>query len=133
MLKRLQTLSSDEIPIIVEGKRDVNALKKLGIRGKFITIAQGKSLLSLAEKISEKASKAVILTDFDKRGEKTAKKLAACLQGEGVAPNLELRKNFKKLVKKGLKDVESLAVHFENVLKQAKTKKLSLSFYDNLL
>jgi 5S rRNA maturation endonuclease (ribonuclease M5) len=48
--------------IIVEGKRDVFSLKKLGIEGNF-ELATRHSLFNFSEKIAQFGSEVVILTD----------------------------------------------------------------------
>ena len=61
-------------PIVVEGKRDTIALRRLGIEGDIIEINDGKSVLSTVERISQKfgrSSQFIILMDWDKTGNKT--------------------------------------------------------------
>ena len=47
-------LRSLNYPIIVEGKRDKIALRKLGIEGDIIQLNDGKSVLSTIERISQR-------------------------------------------------------------------------------
>ena len=70
-------------PIIVEGKRDVMALRNLGYKGELIELNDGKSILFTVEILAKKLGRQgifVILMDWDRTGEKfTATDLAASL------------------------------------------------------
>jgi 5S rRNA maturation endonuclease (ribonuclease M5) len=57
-------------PIVVEGKKDVQALHELGIEGKVVTIKTGgKSFLEATVEIENLGVGAVVLLlDFDRRG-----------------------------------------------------------------
>jgi len=56
------------IPIIVEGEKDAEALRQLGIVGKIIVINHGVSLIVFSDNIARKYSEVIILTDWDRRG-----------------------------------------------------------------
>lgn len=56
------------IPILVEGDRDVLALRKLGFRGEIIIINTGKSLSDFCDGLAKKYKNIIILTDWDRRG-----------------------------------------------------------------
>jgi 5S rRNA maturation endonuclease (ribonuclease M5) len=57
-----------EIPIIVEGEKDVEALHKLNINGTIIITNTGTSLTDFCDKIANKYTNIIILTDWDRRG-----------------------------------------------------------------
>ena len=56
------------IPIIVEGEKDAEALRRLGIVGKIIVINRGVSLIVFSDNIARKYSEVIILTDWDRKG-----------------------------------------------------------------
>ncbi|MFH1101375.1 MAG: toprim domain-containing protein [Methanobacteriota archaeon] len=56
------------VPIIVEGKKDVNALRKLGITGKIIPLNTGASLSSFCDQIAQHYHQVILLTDWDRKG-----------------------------------------------------------------
>jgi 5S rRNA maturation endonuclease (ribonuclease M5) len=93
--------------IIVEGKRDVFSLKKLGIEGNF-ELATRHSLFNFSEKIAQFGSEVVILTDWDRRGDLLATKLSGYFESFGLNPELEIRNKLRAIVQKDIKDVESL-------------------------
>ena len=96
--------------IIVEGKRDIVALRKLGIRGHVEAAAQ-KTQLEFSERIANDGTDVIILTDWDRRGDILSMKLTTYLRNLGTEPNLLIRERLKSLVKKEIKDVESLYNH----------------------
>ncbi|MCI0412710.1 hypothetical protein L0222_07900 [bacterium] len=68
--KFLEELSqiNESVPIIVEGFRDVQALRTLGIQGEIVKLHSGRSIQQFCEEFSEHHGEAVILTDWDNRG-----------------------------------------------------------------
>ncbi|MBN2488626.1 MAG: toprim domain-containing protein [Methanosarcinaceae archaeon] len=102
--------SKDGTIIIVEGKRDIIALRKLGIRGRVEAAAQ-KTQLELSERIANDGNDVIILTDWDRRGDILSLKLTTYLRDLGTEPDLRIRERLRSLVKKEIKDVESLYTH----------------------
>jgi len=56
------------IPIIVEGEKDIEALKKLGIKGAIISLNKGVSLTNFCDKLTHDYKEIIILTDWDRKG-----------------------------------------------------------------
>jgi 5S rRNA maturation endonuclease (ribonuclease M5) len=94
-----------EIPIIVEGEKDINALKQLNIVGEIITSNTGSSLSNLCDKIASKYKKIIILTDWDKRGGYICHTIKNNLQGR-VNCNISYRRLFAK--NSTIRTIESL-------------------------
>ncbi|AKB56052.1 MULTISPECIES: toprim domain-containing protein [Methanosarcina] len=107
LLSELSEYSGRGAIIIVEGKRDVLSLKRLGIEGNF-ELATHQSLFNFSEKISRLGSEVVILTDWDRRGDILAIKLSEYFQSFGLKPELEIRNKLRLISQKEIKDVESL-------------------------
>jgi 5S rRNA maturation endonuclease (ribonuclease M5) len=105
----LQSLyeANKRVPVIVEGRRDADALRKIGLVGDIITLHSGKGLYEFCEDIAEKSSHAVLLMDWDDKGEKLFRSLAEGLKGswEEFAP---LREIIRILCQKDIKDVEGI-------------------------
>jgi hypothetical protein len=53
------------IPVIVEGKKDAAALRKLGLAGEIITLHNGKSLYDFSTDITERFHRVIILLDWE--------------------------------------------------------------------
>ncbi|MDD1741929.1 MAG: toprim domain-containing protein [Methanotrichaceae archaeon] len=100
--------------IIVEGRRDEKALRALGIKGPII-IASWRPALELAEELARNYQNIIILTDWDDKGEEIALNIEQHLRCTSANTNLEIRTRLKKLVKKEIKDVESLNLYMERI------------------
>jgi len=114
LIQELRQQSDDGAAIIVEGKRDRRALRELGINGP-VRLGTQKALLELCEEVAEEYDKVIVLTDWDGKGDKLARLMAEFLNNAGVAVNIDLRKRIKALVKKRIKDIESLDTHVFNL------------------
>jgi 5S rRNA maturation endonuclease (ribonuclease M5) len=114
VLQQLDDLNHD-VPIIVEGARDTDALRKLGIEKRVKPLNTGKSVFSFCEDVSRNSTEAIILTDWDRRGGRLARMLKEGLQANGVRPNLELRAQIVILSKKEIKDIESLPTFIDRL------------------
>jgi 5S rRNA maturation endonuclease (ribonuclease M5) len=55
-------------PVIVEGEKDVDALRRLGLAGKIVTLNSGVTLIDFCDRIAEKYEEVIILTDWDRKG-----------------------------------------------------------------
>ncbi|VVB64949.1 Ribonuclease M5 [uncultured archaeon] len=94
--------------IIVEGRRDQESLRALGIPGPVIT-ASHKPALALAEDLARAHREIIVLTDWDEKGEEMALQIEKHLRCSGSRGDVEIRSRLKRLVKKDIKDVESLS------------------------
>jgi 5S rRNA maturation endonuclease (ribonuclease M5) len=61
-------LINESVPIIVEGFRDVQALRALGLRGEIVKVHAGCSVAQFCDEYSRNYAEAIILTDWDPRG-----------------------------------------------------------------
>ncbi|MEM3703990.1 MAG: toprim domain-containing protein [Candidatus Bathyarchaeia archaeon] len=109
-------------PIIVEGRKDVEALRKLGVEGKiFSAKTGGKSFLDIISEIEEEnASEVILMLDFDRRGRELTENLKSHFEKTGVAVNLSFWLKLYSLVGREVKDVEGLAKYMETL--QSKIK-----------
>jgi 5S rRNA maturation endonuclease (ribonuclease M5) len=107
IILELQTLSDSGAIIVVEGRRDLHSLRSLGINGD-IRLACQKPLLEFTEQLSKSGKEIVLLTDWDKKGGITARKIINHLLTYGIMPNTDLRSRIGSLVKKRIKDIDSL-------------------------
>ncbi len=117
LLSWLGQEAADGTPIVVEGKKDVEALRELGIRGKMLT-AKGrqKSLLDLVSEIEEHQPREVILLlDFDRGGKGIAKRVRQMLEKEGATPNTAFWSELLSLVGRDIKDIEGLPAYLKTL------------------
>lgn len=107
LLLELQSLAESGAIIVVEGRKDYESLRLLGINGE-IRFASQTPLLEFTEMLSKSGRKIVLLTDWDKKGGMVARSIIRHLLTYGIMPNIEMRSKIRSLVKKRIKDVESL-------------------------
>ena len=103
-LRKLQNTCSNAV-VLVEGKRDVAALKPL-LNANFFTLNEGvkRSLYETAEHIASKYGSAILLLDADKKGKELRKKMSSYLRSHGVRVRTE--EKLLKLAK--VRNVEDL-------------------------
>ena len=97
-----------DLPVIVEGKKDVAALRAYDFRSIFPL--EGHALYQVVEQF-EKGSTVQILTDLDAEGKKLFAKLRADLSQRGVHIDNELR---EALFRTDLRQIEGLVSYLKN-------------------
>lgn len=95
------------IPVIVEGKNDVSALRRLGLVGEIITLNKGNSLYDFCADIAERFHRVIILLDWDKKGESLNKTLSMYLKGHWEEFS-SFRELLRLLCQKEIKDIEGI-------------------------
>jgi 5S rRNA maturation endonuclease (ribonuclease M5) len=116
LLGELQDFVNQDSILVVEGKRDVIALKSLGFNGNF-RLATHHSLVNFSEDLAKTGKQIVILTDWDRRGNILADKLVQNLHALGINPDMRIRELIVFLVQKEIKDIESLPGYVEKLRK----------------
>lgn len=106
VIEELRIKSDNGSAILVEGKKDRIALRNLGIRGDIIEISSIPNS-TLADMIGER--EAIILTDWDERGEKILKQIAGIISFK----DLKIRKRIISITGKYIHSVEELPTFIE--------------------
>ena len=83
------------ITIIVEGKKDIEALRKLDISGSIISVNAGIPLIDFCDKIAQDHTDIIILTDWDRKGGYLCRTIKRNLEGR-VNCNTKYRELFAK-------------------------------------
>ncbi len=116
IIEELKICVEQGMPILIEGKKDEEALRELGINGNFIKVSgSGLKLFEIAEMAAQSSSKVIILTDFDKKGNELAKRLSSDIQSLGSHPDLTIRRKIMGITRKYIKDIESLPRHMHRL------------------
>lgn len=104
-------------PMIVEGKKDVEALRKLEVTGDIIPAkASGRTFLDVLSEIEKRGKNEVILMmDFDKRGREWTKRLVQNFEIMKIKPNVVFWKELSSLVERDVKDIESLSTYLQSL------------------
>lgn len=108
LLLRLGEAAESSI-LLVEGFKDVDALRSVGIDGEFYCVQSGGGPLRAAEHVWRAGRPAVILTDWDRRGGSLADDLRRDLESLCVPYDDGIRRELAVLCRQYSKDVESLA------------------------
>ena len=107
ILDRIQSMSSDHV-ILVEGKNDRRSLLDLNLSLDTVEVQRDGGPLRAAEMVYESGKKAIILTDWDDRGDRLAKDLSEQLSALCISYDMNIRKDLRDICIKDIKDVESL-------------------------
>ena len=117
ILDILQEMSATHIALI-EGNKDRRALDNLGLCNlRTIEVQREGGPLRAAEKLSEMRMPAIILTDWDDRGNRIEQELRIQLDALCVKYDTEIRLRLRDLCIKDIKDVESLDSFYERLKK----------------
>lgn len=117
ILEFLAEESTKGIPIIVEGKKDIETLRTLAVKGKIIAAKSGgKSLLDVISEVEENNFREVILLfDFDRRGKELTKRIKQQLERARIKLNITFWLELLTLVGRDIKDVEGLTAYMETL------------------
>jgi len=102
----LTELSQSGVAIAVEGRKDVAALRRLGLTGPILKLGR-HSLVTLADELSC-YDRLLMLFDFDDRGEELARQLTEQLQGRGTAILQQTRRSLRRAFSWRVRVVEGL-------------------------
>ena len=85
--------------VVVEGSRDVEALRLIGFEGRIEVCSRvNVSDYDLTEELKGEATSVVLLTDFDEEGRRLNRHLTSLLELRGVKVELGLRRQFGRLM-----------------------------------
>jgi len=104
---------NQRIPVLVEGVRDVRALRAIGLTGEILTVNTGGPLLELCERLGRRHRAVLLLTDWDRRGGQLAQRLREGFAAIGVDARETPRAKLAFLSQKEVKDVESLDAYVQ--------------------
>lgn len=101
-------IANNAVPILVEGQRDVAALRALGCEGDLLVLHVGRDLSSLAEGLARETREIILFTDWDRKGAIWHDELSRRLAAVGVRVDGSYRERVRARVSEQLRDVESL-------------------------
>lgn len=105
----VKSLNSRHGIVVVEGKRDEDALKKLGYTGKICQFHSFKGLIKFADSMP-KYKNLVLLLDSDRKGRYLTKRIISQLQHR-MTIDLSYRKELTTITKGRVKNVEDLTMY----------------------
>jgi 5S rRNA maturation endonuclease (ribonuclease M5) len=104
-------------PIIVEGKKDAQALRELGVNGKILTVKTGgKSFIEATAEIEKLGVREVVLLlDFDRRGKEGTERLQQNLERAKIKANTRFWRELQALVGREIQCIESLTSYLKTL------------------
>jgi 5S rRNA maturation endonuclease (ribonuclease M5) len=101
--------------IVVEGNRDRDSLREIGITGSILCLQSSrKNTLGFVEGLHD-VDKVIILTDFDREGVRLAKRLARVLSAERIRNNLVLWQELRRLTRGDIRSIEELPKYYQRL------------------
>lgn len=110
--------ANDATPILVEGRRDVEALRKMGCRGEIIALHTGETLFAVVERVAASTKAVILLTDWDRKGTELLERFHSLLTTHGVRCDRSYRDRIPGMVRLSFKDVESLPGYVDRGLEK---------------
>ena len=108
ILERICLESTSGSLIIVEGQKDLNSLRAMGITGHVRCLQNSRKNVTMFVETLEETKHVLVLTDFDREGVSLAKKLSRSLTAHGVNANLVLWKSLRELTRSEVRSIEEL-------------------------
>ncbi len=96
------------MPVIVEGKRDEIALRKIGLKGEILRFNLGMSMTGFCEFIIQNYKKVILLFDWDRKGNNLLSSMEKILISNGVMCDTEKRNEIQSIVGNSIRSVEEI-------------------------
>src|ERR1051326_212810 len=96
--------------IVVEGKRDAEALCSVGFKGVPAVFHHFKGVSHFLDNHNSPKRKIILLLDMDRTGKHLTSRLAAQLQSRRGSVNLSYKRTLSKITKGKVRHVEDLAI-----------------------
>jgi dTMP kinase len=117
VLEELIDRDADTV-ILVEGMRDRGALTILGVRGEMVQVQSSDGIFPVTERLAREGRKAIILTDWDRKGGQLCRLLKNALKANNVPFDEKLRKRLVIIAKQDIKDVQSLPSLYSRLVQE---------------
>jgi 5S rRNA maturation endonuclease (ribonuclease M5) len=127
IIEKLVEESKKGTLIVVEGKKDANNLKQMGIEGRIVTAKTGgKNFLDVVSEIETSGIHDVVLfLDFDRRGREGMKRLTEELERLHIKTNVWFWRELGGLINQDVQCIESIPHYIETL--QNKITPLNIS------
>ena len=107
IIERIQKENQMGVTVIVEGRKDLYALKCIGLSGKIVPFkSSGRSLNDFVNTIH--AQRVILLTDFDSEGRELAMRIGEELRHRRIHVNDVVRKQLAAIVKPEATKIEEI-------------------------
>ncbi len=115
LIDRISFESQEGGVIVVEGIRDRDSLRKIGITGRILCLQNSrKNAIGFVEELHD-VNEVIILTDFDREGVFLAKRLARILNAGSIRNNLVLWRDLRRLARSDIRSIEELPKYYQRL------------------
>lgn len=114
LVENLKLESDEGAVILVEGERDLQSLRELGIKGKIIKYRSVRDLLKWSSE--NPMAKLIVLTDFDKEGIKIAERVCLALSGRVGSIDTSYMKKLSIVKRFGIHELKDIKMIVEDRL-----------------
>jgi 5S rRNA maturation endonuclease (ribonuclease M5) len=114
LVDQINDESSGGSLILVEGKRDLEALSYLGCQGNIKIYHNFKSPIDIADNFRRNYKKLILLLDLDRTGEIMTKRICSVLNHRNI--DVRYRARISKITKGKIKTIEELRSFYDNLL-----------------
>ena len=119
VFRKLAEKSEDTV-VLVEGRKDRAALRRLGVGGTIVCMQpSGHVLVDFLDRLPDR--EVVLLVDFDEYGASLARKITQYLEAKRVKVNGAFWRKIRGLVRRDVKDIEGLPSYLEKLKKSPTT------------
>ncbi|MCX6651283.1 MAG: Toprim subdomain protein [Methanomassiliicoccales archaeon] len=112
----------EDVVILVEGMKDRGSLIILGVRGEIVQVQSSNGLFPVAERLARENKKAIIMTDWDRKGGQLCRLLKNALKANSVPYDDVLRQRIVTVARKDIKDVQSLASFYSRLVQEVQDR-----------
>jgi 5S rRNA maturation endonuclease (ribonuclease M5) len=100
--------------VVVEGKRDVNALESIGFKGNVVTINNYKGINKLVDNL-EREDKVILMLDMDSKGKYLTHRILTLLQYKGKNVDMFYKKMLLTITKGKVRHTEDLVIYYKYI------------------
>ncbi len=97
--------------VIVEGKKDAIALRRVGFKGEILIYNNFKGIINFVDYVSRRGRKVILLLDRDRKGRALTSKILKKLELLCPHDSLYYKKRFVKITHGKIMCIENLSTH----------------------
>lgn len=122
IIDELLELCADSV-LLVEGTKDRMAMTLLGVNAEYVCVQSEGGPLKVAERLSETKRSAIVMTDWDAKGESIAAELEHALASLCVKYDRTVRSKLRSVCGGDVHDVESLPSLYSRLVTESVRRK----------
>jgi len=115
LIERINYESENGGVIIVEGSRDKDSLRMMGVKGKILCLQSSRrNTFEFAEQLGRE-NRVIVMMDFDRQGVFLAHRLNRILNSQNIRANILLWRELRNLTRSELRSIEELPRLYERL------------------